>query len=67
MVEVTDVPPEAGEPDKRPGVIRETGASLRAVFANRNLRRVDESTVEEPMGAAASAGDPTDPPLATSV
>ena len=41
MVEVTDVPPEAGEPDKRPGVIRETGASLRAVFANRNLRRVE--------------------------
>jgi MFS family permease len=33
----------------------------------RNLRRVDESTVQEPIGAAASAGDPTDPPLATSV
>ncbi|HEX5578925.1 MAG TPA: MFS transporter [Candidatus Limnocylindria bacterium] len=33
----------------------------------RNLRRVDESTVQEPMGAAAAAGDPTDPPLATSV
>ena len=41
MVEVTDVPPQAGEPDKRPGAIRETGASLRAVFANRNLRRVE--------------------------
>ena len=33
----------------------------------RNLRRVDESVTPEPMGAAAGAGDPTDPPLATSV
>ena len=33
----------------------------------RNLRRVDESTVQEPIGAAAAAGDPTDPPLATSL
>ncbi|HET7351489.1 MAG TPA: MFS transporter [Marmoricola sp.] len=41
MVEVTDVSPEAGEPARRPGVLRETGASLRAVFANRNLRRIE--------------------------
>jgi MFS family permease len=33
----------------------------------RNLRRVDESTVQEPLGAATAAGDPTDPPLATSL
>jgi len=33
----------------------------------RNLRRIDESTVQEPLGAAAAAGDPTDPPLATSL
>jgi len=32
----------------------------------RNLRRIDESTVQEPVGAAAAAGDPTEPPLATS-
>jgi MFS family permease len=32
----------------------------------RNLRRVDQTVVEEPAGAAASAGDPTEPPLATS-
>jgi hypothetical protein len=32
----------------------------------RNLRRVDQTVVEEPAGAAAAAGDPTDPPLATS-
>lgn len=32
----------------------------------RNLRRVDQSVAEEPIGAAASAGDPTEPPLATS-
>jgi len=33
----------------------------------RNLRRIDESIVQEPIGAEAGAGDPTDPPLATSV
>jgi MFS family permease len=32
----------------------------------RNLRRVDDSVVQEPIGAATGAGDPTDPPLATS-
>jgi MFS family permease len=32
----------------------------------RNLRRVDASNVQEPIGAAAGAGDPTEPPLATS-
>ncbi len=32
----------------------------------RNLRRVDQSVVEEPAGAAAAAGDPTEPPMATS-
>ncbi|HEY8180452.1 MAG TPA: MFS transporter [Candidatus Limnocylindria bacterium] len=32
----------------------------------RHLRRVDESVAEEPVGGAAGAGDPTDPPLATS-
>ena len=32
----------------------------------RNLRRVEQTNVQEPMGAAAGAGDPTDPPLATS-
>ena len=32
----------------------------------RNLRRVDQSSVGEPIGAAAAAGDPTEPPLATS-
>ena len=32
----------------------------------RNLRRIDDSVALEPMGAAAGAGDPTDPPLATS-
>jgi MFS family permease len=32
----------------------------------RNLRRVEQPNVQEPMGAAAAAGDPTDPPLATS-
>jgi len=32
----------------------------------RNLRRVDPSTVAEPSGAASAAGDPTEPPLATS-
>ena len=33
----------------------------------RNLRRIDESIMQEPIGAEAGAGDPTDPPLATSV
>ena len=33
----------------------------------RNLRRLDDSTVQEPIGAAAAAGDPTEPPLATSL
>lgn len=33
----------------------------------RNLRRLDDRQVTEPMADAASAGDPTDPPLATSV
>ena len=47
------------------GLLANSGVLL--VPSVRNLRRVDESTVEEPMGAAASAGDPTDPPLATSV
>jgi hypothetical protein len=32
----------------------------------RNLRRVNPSTVAEPSGAASAAGDPTEPPLATS-
>ena len=32
----------------------------------RSLRRVDQSTVVEPLGAASGAGDPTEPPLATS-
>lgn len=32
----------------------------------RSLRRIDESLVQEPVGAAAAAGDPTEPPLATS-
>jgi MFS family permease len=32
----------------------------------RNLRRVEEAAVAEPTGAAAAAGDPTEPPLATS-
>ena len=32
----------------------------------RNLRRVDQSVAEESIGAAAGAGDPTEPPVATS-
>ncbi len=31
----------------------------------RNLRRVDQSVADESMGAAAGAGDPTEPPVAT--
>lgn len=41
-------------------------AGVLLVPSVRNLRRVDERNAQEAMGAAAAAGDPTEPPLASS-
>ena len=41
MADVTETPPEADEPPRRTDARRETRDSLRAVCANRNLRRIE--------------------------
>jgi len=48
------------------GIALVANSAVLLVPSVRNLRRVDPSTVAEPSGAASAAGDPTEPPLATS-
>lgn len=55
MTEVEQRHEAGGQPDKPPGIVSQTRASLAAVFANRNLRRVELAFLGSSIGDGAYA------------
>ena len=55
MTEVDQRHEAGGQPDKAPGIVRQTRASIAAVFANRNLRRVELAFLGSSIGDGAYA------------